>query len=550
MDKTCKQCGAQFQIPEEDIAFYKSISMPEPSLCIGCRHQKRLAFRNEMYLYHRKCDFSGKNIVSMYSQDKPLTIYDQNIWWSDKWDPFKYGRDFDFNRPFFEQYKELQKEVPRMSLNNINAENSEYCNLALDNKSCYLIFTADDNQDCAYCRFSDRNFKCFDCDYTYDSSECYECFDVEKGNRCLYSTKCVNSSGLIFCYNMIGCHDCIGCANLRNKTHFIFNKEYSKEDFEKKKKEFAINTYSGFKALKGEYEKFLVTQPRKYLETVNCENSLGDYLRDCKNATLCYNSVGLEDCKYMINCYFAKNCYDWDFVGAKGSIGCHEMSSCAYNMVNCHFCSGCWEGNNELLYCELCLHSGPLFGCIALRHKKYCILNKEYSKEEYEKLLPKIIEHMKKTSEWGEFFPIELSAYAYNETVASEYFPLTKEEVLEKGWRWKDDTEETSVKPVKYDIPDNIDDAKDEICDRVLSCEKTGNPHKIIPVELQFCKRIGIPLPRISWRERQKARMALRNPWMLWERECSKCGAQIMTTYAPERKEPIYCEKCYLDNVN
>ena len=68
-------------------------------------------------------------------------------------------------------------------------------------------------------------------------------------------------------------------------------------------------------------------------------------------------------------------------------------------------------------------------------NSQYCILNKQYTKEEYEELLPKIIEHMKSTDEWGKFFPTEDSPFAYNETVASEFYPITKDEVLKNNWK-------------------------------------------------------------------------------------------------------------------
>ena len=37
---------------------------------------------------------------------------------------------------------------------------------------------------------------------------------------------------------------------------------------------------------------------------------------------------------------------------------------------------------------------------------------------------------MMKTGEWGEFFPSSLSPFGYNETVAQEHFPMSREEVL------------------------------------------------------------------------------------------------------------------------
>jgi hypothetical protein len=74
------------------------------------------------------------------------------------------------------------------------------------------------------------------------------------------------------------------------------------------------------------------------------------------------------------------------------------------------------------MFCSNC------FGCISLRNKSYCILNKQYSKEEYEKLVPQIIEKMQADGERGEFFDPSLSSFGYNETVAQEYFPLTRDE--------------------------------------------------------------------------------------------------------------------------
>lgn len=564
IEKICRNCEKKFVVGDDDLEFYKKISqkfdgkvfeIPSPSLCFSCRHQKRLSFRNEIFLYHRKCDRTGRQIISMYSPDKPYTVYDQSVWWSDEWDPLEYGQEFDFSKSFFEQYLELQKKVPRMSLNNISAENSDYCNLAFNNKDSYLIFTADYNEKSAYLRFSDKNFQCFDCDYTYESTECYECLDTEKGNRCLYCWKCYNSSNLFFCYNMIGCQDCIGCCNLRNKKYFIFNKQYSKDEFEKLKNSFEFQKYSGVLRFKKDFEEFLKSQPHKYIDVLNCENSLGDNLRGCKNVYQCYNCKELEDCKYMINCYFAKDCYDWDFVGLQGSTHCHEMVSSAFHMNNCHFCANCWEGDSNLFYSELCLSSKNLFGCIGLRHKENCILNKQYSEKEYEGLVAKIIEHMQKPSpdgqvgEWGEFFPQAVSTFSYNETVAHEYFPYSKEEVLKKGLRWKDDESEDSYKGPRVEIPDDINGAEEELCRKILICNETEKPYKIIPQEFEFCKKLKIPLPRIHWMKRHKNRMAQRNPWMLWGRKCDKCGKELMSTYKPGRTEPIYCEECYKKEI-
>jgi len=39
------------------------------------------------------------------------------------------------------------------------------------------------------------------------------------------------------------------------------------------------------------------------------------------------------------------------------------------------------------------------------------------------------------------------------------------------------------------------------------------------------------------------------NPMQIYDRQCDKCGVEIKTSYAPDRPEIIYCEKCYQQEV-
>ena len=92
---------------DQPAAPQREYPIPPPTLSPDCRAQRRLAFRNERHLYHRKSDLSGKQIISCFSPDKLTKVFSQDEWWSDAWDPLEYGRDFDFSRPFFEQFAEL-----------------------------------------------------------------------------------------------------------------------------------------------------------------------------------------------------------------------------------------------------------------------------------------------------------------------------------------------------------------------------------------------------------------------------------------------------------
>jgi hypothetical protein len=157
---------------------------------------------------------------------------------------------------------------------------------------------------------------------------------------------------------------------------------------------------------------------------------------------------------------------------------------------------------------------------------------------------------MKKKGEWGEFFPKRLSPFGYNETMAMEYFPLTKEEAIKNGWQWKnqEDKQQNYLGPA-VEIPDDICQVDDAISEKILRCEVTGKLYKVIPQELKFYREMRLPLPRKCFEQRQRERFALRNPRHLWDRKCARCSKDIQTTYAPERPETVYCEDCYLKEV-
>jgi len=146
------------KVTNKDFEFYKEMQVPPPTLCSFCRMIRRLSWRTERFLYHRTCDLTGKQIISAFSPEPAqnrkypkFPVYDLDAWWSDKWDPLSYGQDYDFSRPFFDQFFELQSKVPRAALQQQKPmENSTYCNAASHNKNCYLMFSSNRSEDCYY----------------------------------------------------------------------------------------------------------------------------------------------------------------------------------------------------------------------------------------------------------------------------------------------------------------------------------------------------------------------------------------------------------------
>ncbi|MFA6523082.1 MAG: hypothetical protein WCS85_01820 [Candidatus Peribacteraceae bacterium] len=559
MQKTCRQCSAPYEITKDDLAFYEAMSptfdgkrfdIPPPTECPDCRRRHRLSFRNERSLHHRKCSATERQIISNYSADKPYAVYDRTHWWSDAYDPLAFGRPFDFGKPFFGQFDALIRTTPVFSLSaspDAEEQNCTYVNYASNNKNCYMMFDSDASEECYYANVMKHNLRCIDCSYVQHSELCYECVDCSRCYRLLYAENCDNCSESAFLENCTGCKHCLLCNNLVQKEYCIKNHPVSKQEFERV---FAtLRSRSVVEKRRSEFRPFALGFPQKFRHAVDAIDAAGDYLKHVQRCRGSYDIGEAEDIAYSDALYKAKSCSDVSSFG-EGIERIYLSGTIGFDVYNVAFCFACRTNCSNMLYCFNCYRSHDCFGCVSLKNHRYCIFNVQYTKDEYERLVAKHIEHMQETGEWGRFFPISLSPFAYNETVAQEYFPLEKSEAQRKGWTWKEAEEEEKQylgPPVK--VPDAIDEVKDDITRAILTCEVSGKPFKIIPQELKFYHEIGIPIPRKCHDQRHRERMALRNPRKLWNRECAKCKKPIETSYAPERPETVYCEECYLASV-
>lgn len=558
MNKICKHCGVGFVITDEDLEFYKKVSpmingkkfeIPTPILCHDCRQQRRLAFRNERTLYKRKCSGSGRPIVCMYSENTTFPVYDHSYFFSDRWNALAFGREFDFNCPFFEQFYKLFQVTPRILNYSVSNENAEYGNLSSWNKDCYMLFESDSNRESLYCDNTFRSLNLVDCSFSKKCELCYQCVDISDCFKLRYSLNCKNCSDSWFLKNCIGCRNCFGSVNLRNQEYFFLNEKLIKTEYEARINSIDFGSYQGIKRMFKDFLKHAQKFPNKYINGFQNENCSGDYLNNCRNSYFCFDSSDLRDCKYVYSCERIKDGYDLHtYGGVEGAERVYECHSVGRGSFNVAFGNNVYQNMRDSFYCDNCINSANLFGCISLKHNQFCILNKQYSKEEYIKLCDKIILHMIKTEEFGEFFPMEKSPFAYNETMAQIYYPLIKDEALVAGYKWKD-TDPKEYVPQKVEFSDKIDDVDDSICDEILVCEGTGKNFKIQKIELDFYRKLNLPLPRICPDQRYLERMELRNPRNLWNRKCAKCCADIFTTYHKNKPEKVYCEKCYLKEV-
>ena len=566
---TCAQCTQFFEITDADRAFFVRLDVPEPVLCPPCRWQLHLAFRNEKTLYMRVCELCKKNTLSMYAPDASYHVYCVRCWNSDGWEALEYGRDVRPTEPFFEHMNALMHTVPRIALFHVGEnENSQFANFLHKAFSAYLAFSSVETENIFYSRSVDRSRDCVDCLNCLDAELLYECINCENCYQSQYLERCVKVRESALCVDCHDCAYCFGCANLRHKQYYWFDKQLSKEEWQKKWLTWQQGDAMAREQLIQEARVHHSRAIKKFASVVRCEDSTGEYLTNCKNCVNCFDGHESENCKDSIRLLGAKDAHSFSYGGLDSELLYNSLASNYSHNIRFSVYS---SSNRDCEYIDNCKQCADCFGCTGLSHKQYCILNKQYSKEEYEILMPKIIEAMKSPKspltrglghpldkgglgdcDWGEFFPSSISPFGYNETVAQEYFPLTKEQALSKGFKWSD--YELEFPHVEKTIPANllpeiISEIPDDILNWAIQCEVTGKPFKIIKPELDFYRKMNLSIPRRHPDQRHKDRMALRNPRKLWKRNCIKCNAEIQTTYVLEKPEMVYCEDCYLKSV-
>lgn len=500
----------------------------------------------------------------MYRADAPHTIYCNECWWSDKWDAMDYAREYDFSRPFFEQFNEHMHKVPLMGLaiSKTVTELSPYTNHCDHSKNCYLIFYSDYCEDVQYGFYLTRDKSLLDCSIIWECEQCYDSMNGFRNYQVHGSRGNVHTS--VDCYfikDAKGAQNCFGSCNLRNSKYVLFNQQLTEEEYKEKLSKIDLGSYKTYQEMKAKSEDvWKNSPPLPCYDYMFNENCTGSYVFQSKNCKECYDSAYCEDSKYvmLIKAPQVKDSYDYTDWG-EGAERIYEGITVGNGVMDVRFSQDI-HYSHHVEYSKSCMASSNLLGCIGLRNKDYCIFNKKYEKADFEKMRKRIIDQMTERPyidqagriyKYGEFFPMELSPHDYNDTFAHMFRPLKKDEAMAAGLTWVDDlaSDYKTTKDAK-DLPDHIRDAGDEILDDAIRCETCPRGYKITKQELQFLRHHNFPLPRRCpfCRIEEKVK---RWVWQmnLVERICDKCGKNFRTNYRVEDAPKIYCKECYLNEI-
>ncbi len=580
--RVCQNCKKDFIIEPDDFSFYDKIKVPPPTFCPLCRAERRFVFRNERKLFKVNDAFTNKEIFSLFPKESEGKIVTQEEWHSDSWEGMDYGVDYDFSRLFFTQIFELNKKVPTRNLNCQLMVNSPYCANATGARNSYLCFNTTNSENCMYSNGNNFSKDSIDNSHINYSERCYESFWLENCYQCYFSIMCRESRNLFFCRSCLGCSDCFGCMDLQKVSYCIFNKQYTKEKYFEELRKMNLDTRSGISKAREEARSFWLTKPVKNHQGLKNLDSTGSYITNCKNVNDSFLMVGGENIKYSQYLQIPENkdCYDVTAWGANMELQ-YETVLCGDSSYNIRFSWNCWPGCKDIEYSIFLVNCSNCFGCVGLKKKEYCIFNKQYTKEEYFLLREKIIKQMnekpyidKKGSiyKYGEFFPIELSPFGYNNTFAIEFIDMTAEKAKENGYPWFEVPRgEYKITKKNTELPDSINDVGIEIINEIIECDNCKNAYKILEDEFTFYKKENLPIPTLCYECRHTRRIKDRLKIQLYKRKCmcngtidktgkylntvahvhgdEPCEEDFKTGYSPDQPEIVYCEKCYMKEI-
>jgi len=460
--------------------------------------------------------YKNAGFVSRFPEtDRCWKIVDHNVFEEMRDNPF--SKHYSSVDSFFYQFDDLFINMSFSPTYQVGwSENSEYSDMVLNGKNIYLSTISVYDCENVFYSFATREGakNVYWSSMVFENSEnVYASQGVITSSNIFFCKYINNGYNLRFCSNCIGCRDCIWCHGLENKSYCIDNIQYSKEDYIPKKDKILSE--------KSEYNLRISQLDPKGINSGSTDVSWS-FVSHSQSVENWYYSYNINQARNIMYMWWAgDNEYMYDiFVW--------------WAVQGKHFYGVQWAWNSEHIYCSIgindasniyysmyCSHCSFCLGCIGLKNKSYCILNKQYTKEERHEKVDEIFAQMEKDGTLGEFFPWSMNPFYFNDTAAYMIDPsFTKEEVTAKWYIRRDE-------PVKVDIPDWVDTVKVSELDnyewfdaeknrtinpdilKKIIVDEQGNYYRIVQMEYDFLVKHWLPLPRKHRLDRMKENFSL-----------------------------------------
>lgn len=552
-ERICPISGEKWMLTQKEIDLYKRFNV-SPSKYSPLTRMKLINGYFAIFdVWYNKHAETGKPMISTTHPSTGIKVLSDEEWFTK--DCIDRGLEIKSDISIFDQIHELMLSVPlAASYNYVPAENSiafislgdqnSYFVLACKSKHCFYSMNAYDAEDSAEVALANNVRNCYN---IVHSARLYDCKFARE------SYDCIDCSFVFDCRNS---EHCFGAVNQRNKKYIFFNEQLTKQEWEEKVQAIDLSSYK----VRQEYErrfKELMKEavwPENF--NVHSDDSTGEYIDNSTNVQNSFNVVkgsrNLDYTSYVVStpcndCYYVSGLFgssdSYYGIGVGQSSGAKFTLSVCMNCIDVEYCSSCYD-------CENC------FGCVGLRRKKFCILNTQYTEEEYWKKLDEIKSTMLDRGEYGDMPSMKFSTQYWNGSGATVLFGATKEECLKLGAidvePGADGAEGAAIDPKVIRsieaIPDKIDadNKKDQIGVPFMD-EVFGRRFAYLAPELDLYEKLKIASPRKHPTARMHDLYQEMNSALREVVQCAACEKEIeiaQNTHYPDRK--IYCKPCYL----
>jgi hypothetical protein len=298
---------------------------------------------------------------------------------------------------FFKELQRLMDYFPKRSTFVLNCENTELANQSFYCKNSSYAFDDSRCNECVYTYDCAACSNCIDCDYGVESQLCYESVDPIRCFNCNFVDDSSDLNDCDYCSRCKNSHDLFGCYKLDNASFCIFNRKMTEQEYKDKVK--IYKTWPAekvFKVLTEMKLRYPLTQTR---ENNNENSSYGNYFFFNKNSYMMFDASHNEDCCYLYDSFYNRKIMDATYSSKDNELSYQIVDSA--RLFNCDytvFSNSCQDSS----YLFDCFGLKHCLGCVKMDYKEYCILNRQFSPEDYEKISKQILADINgQKMEWG-----------------------------------------------------------------------------------------------------------------------------------------------------
>lgn len=551
-ERTCAITDEKWMMTEEEIGWYKKFHVPPSTVAPLTRLRQLAGFAGGVSVWWKPHAETEKLILSFIHPDSPFKVITDKEW---------FGKDFgggfaaNVGSSFFDQFRKLAFSIPVGAMRD-DGSNIESVGVdLLDCEQCYMAFGSGEMKRVHYAYMAGMNSEdCVDLVNSGGSRESYaavwcdnifQCIQVISSNDCLHSA---------FLFDCEDCEFCFGATNKRHKKYVWFNEQLSKEEWERRRAEVDLSKWSIFSEYVDRFEKLMAEACWPEYATIACDDCVGHDLIKCTRCRACWWSIKSTD---LFHCWANLRLQDSAFTVWAGLDSSDIFqSSDIVRSQNLRYCVRVWRSIN-VEYSMDCYECQNCFGCFGLRHKEFCIFNKQYSEGEYWQKIDEIKCAMLERGEYGMTFPGDLSQSGFQFSMGKMYFDYSPEEYQAFQAPHFDPARGAVVMPIVTspedavqvaDIPDALDDIDPaKFVGKPIHDTLLNRNFSVTPKEFEFYKAHRLPFPREHFLTRLKKLTHHSNTPVKMETTCFDCAKPI-TTYVNNMfiDRRVYCREDYL----